>query len=197
MKALRSLVIAAALLAAGAAAAGAADEWQRIHGQVQAVTGDMVTLKADDGRTLTVDAKQVSSDLRKGLSQNEGVTVIGRAGASANQFIAEYLQKDSSDPSRGGTIVGQAPASQSPSASPTNVDEQSWQRIHGTVNSASGTTLSLKADDGRSLNVDMKDVDEAIRQSLSNGEKVTVIGFYRGDQNNVAAKYVQKDSSAK
>ena len=193
MKALRSLVIAAALLAAGAAAAGAADEWQRIHGQVQAVTGDMVTLKADDGRTLTVDAKQVSSDLRKGLSQNEGVTVIGRAGKSANQFIAEYLQKDSSDPSRGGTIVGQ-----SPSASPSSsVDEKSWQRIHGTVNSASGTTLSLKADDGRSLNVDMKDVDEAIRQSLSNGEKVTVIGFYRGDQNNVAAKYVQKDSSAK
>ena len=62
------------------------------------------------------------------------------------------------------------------------------------MSSVSGTTLSLKADDGRAINVDMKEVGEAIRQSLSAGDKVTVNGFYRGDQNTVAARFVQKES---
>ena len=173
MKLLRSFVAVATLVLVGAAGANAADDWQRIHGQVQSVSGNTVTVKADDGRVLTVDAAQVSNDIRGALTPNAGVTLIGKAG------------------------VGQTPSTQSPSASPTGVDDKSWQRIHGTVSSASGSTLSLKADDGRNLNVDLKDVDEAIRQSLSSGEKVTVIGFYRGDQNTVAARYVQKDSSAK
>src|SRR6266566_9379547 len=195
MKVLRSLLALTFVLAVGITGASAADDWQRIHGQVQSVSGNTVTVKADDGRVLTVDAARVSTDIRSALQPNAGVTLIGQAGGSANQFTARYIQQDSSDPSRGGTVVGQTPANQSPSAAPAPVDEQSWQRIHGTVGSASGSTLSLKADDGRNLNVDMKDVDQAIRQSLSTGEKVTVIGFYRGDQNTVAARYVQKDSS--
>ena len=181
-----------------AASSGNQGDWQRIHGQVQSVSGNTVNFKADDGRMLTVDAGQVSGDIRSSLAANEGATLIGFAGASANQFRAQYIQKDSSDPSRGGTVAGQASSGSSPAASPTtSVDEQSWQRIHGTVNSASGTTLSLKTDDGRMLNVDTKGVDQGVRQSLTNGENVTVIGFYHGDQNNVTAKFVQKDSSAK
>jgi preprotein translocase subunit YajC len=279
MKLLRSFVALTCLFLVGVAGvAGAADEWQRIHGQVQSVSGNTVTVKADDGRVLTVDAKQVSSEIRGALKPNTGVTLIGHAGASANLFTAQYIQQDASDPARGGTIVGQTPAapatdqswqrvhgkvqsvsgntvmvktddgrtltahagqvsaeirgnlakddgvtligfpgsrpdhflaryiqkdmstgaaSQAPSALPGAVDEKAWQRIHGTVSSVSGTTLSLKADDGRNLNVDIKEVGEPIRQSLASGEKVTVIGFYRGNQNTVAARFVQKDSSAK
>jgi preprotein translocase subunit YajC len=272
MQLLRSFLALTCLLLIGVAGAFAADEWQRIHGQVQSVSGTTVTLKADDGRTLTVDAAQVSNEIRGALKPNAGVTVIGKAGASANQFTAQYIQQDASDPSRGGTIVGQTPtsppadgkswqrvhgkvqsvsgntvtvkaddgrtltvdaaqvsaeirgalkpdagvtlvgfagaqptqftaqyieqdssASAAPSALPGAVDEKAWQRIHGTVSSVSDTTLSLKADDGRTLNVDTKEVGKEIRQSLASGDKVTVIGFYRGDQNNVAARYVQKD----
>jgi preprotein translocase subunit YajC len=279
MKLLRSFVALSCLLLVGVAGVAGADDWQRIHGQVQSVSGNTVTVKADDGRVLTVDAAQVSSEIRGALKPNTGVTLIGRAGTSANQFTAQYIQQDASDPSRGGTIVGQAPAapatdrswqrvpgtvqsvsgntvtvktddgrtvtahagqvsaeirgnlakddrvtligfpgsrpdhfqaryiqkdaaagaaaSQTPSALPGAVDEKAWQRIHGTVSSVSGTTLSLKTDDGRNLNVDIKEVGEPVRQSLASGEKVTVIGFYRGDQNTVAARFVQKDSSAK
>ena len=172
---------------------------QRVHGKVQSVSGNTVTFKADDGRTLNVDASQVSSEIRGALTQNEGATLIGFAGSDATKFTARYIQQDSSDPSRGGTVAGQSSAGStaSPSAMPGPVDEKAWQRIHGTVNSVSGTTLTLKADDGRNLNVDMKEVGEGIRQSLATGEKVTVIGFYRRDQNNVSARYVQKDSSNK
>jgi outer membrane lipoprotein SlyB len=174
-------------------------EWQRVHGKVQSVSGNTVTVKTDDGRTLTVDASRVSNEIRGALTRDEGVTLIGFAGSDATKFRARYIQQDSSDPSHGGT-AGQPPAgstAQPSAAVPGTVDEKAWQRIHGTVNSLSGTTLTLKADDGRNLNVDTKEVGEAVRQSLTTGEKVTVIGFYRGDQNHVAAKYVQKDSSNK
>ncbi|PYM85658.1 MAG: hypothetical protein DME13_10250 [Candidatus Rokuibacteriota bacterium] len=275
MKFLRSFVAVTCLLLAGVAGAGAADDWQRIHGKVQSVSGNTVTVKADDGRVLTVDAAQVSADIRGALAPGAGVTLIGKAGAQSNQFTAQYIQQDASDPLRGGTIVGQTPpavtdrswqrvhgtvqsvsgntvtvktddgrtltahagdvsaeirgslakddgvtligfpgsrtdhflaryiqkdsapgatGASAPSALPGPVDEKSWQKIHGTVNSVSGTTLSLKADDGRAINVDMKEVGEAIRQSLSAGDKVTVNGFYRGDQNTVAARFVQKES---
>ena len=276
MKFLRSLVAVTCLLLVGVAGAGAADDWQRIHGKVQSVSGNTVTVKADDGRVLTVDAAQVSADIRGALAPDAGVTLIGKAGAQSNQFTAQYIQQDASDPLRGGTIVGQTPpavtdrswqrvhgtvqsvsgntvtvktddgrtltahagqvsaeirgslakddgvtligfpgsrtdhfdaryiqkdsatgaagGASAPSALPGPVDEKSWQKIHGTVSSVSGTTLSLKADDGRAINVDMKEVGEAIRQSLSAGDKVTVNGFYRGDQNTVAARFVQKES---
>jgi uncharacterized protein Veg len=276
MKVLRSLVALSCLLLLGVAGA-AADDWQRIHGQVQSVSGTTVTFKADDGRILTVDAAQVGNEIRAALTPNEGVTLIGKAGASATQFTAQYIQQDSSDPARGGTVVGQAapPAtdrswqrvhgkvdavsgnrvtvktddgrtltvhaaqvsadirgnlakgdgvtligfpgsrvdhfvaryiqkdssagvsSAAPSASPGPVDEKSWQRIHGKVSAVDGTKLTLKADDGRNIAVDMAEVGEGIRKSLTTGEPVTVIGFYRGNQNTVAAKFVQKDSSAK
>jgi preprotein translocase subunit YajC len=248
-----------------------AREWQRVHGKVQSVSGNTVTVKTDDGRTLSVDASRVSNEIRGALTPDEGVTLIGFAGSDATKFRARYIQQDSSDPSRGGTAVGQTPtpaaadgkswqrvhgkvqsvsgttvtvkaddgrtltvdaaqvsaeirgalkpdagvtlvgfagdqptrftaryieqdssAGAAPSALPGPVDEKSWQRIHGTVRAVSGTTLSMKADDGRDLKVDMKEVGEAIRQSLTSGDKVLVIGFYRGDQNTVAARYVEK-----
>ena len=276
MKLLRSLLAVACLLLVSVAGAGAADDWQRIHGKVQSVSGNTVTVKADDGRVLAVDAAQVSADIRGALAPDAGVTLIGKAGTQPNQFTAQYIQQDASDPLRGGTVVGQTPpavtdrswqrvhgtvqsvsgntvtvktddgrtliahagqvsaeirgslakddgvtligfpgsrtdhflaryiqkdsatgatgGASAPSALPGPVDEKSWQKIHGTVSSVSGTTLSLKADDGRAINVDMKEVGEAIRQSLSAGDKVTVNGFYRGDQNTVAARFVQKES---
>jgi preprotein translocase subunit YajC len=267
MKLLRIFIALSCLLFVGVSGA-IAQEWQRIHGKVQSVSGNTVTVKADDGRTVTVDASQVDAGIRGALTAGEGVTLIGFKGSDANKFTARYIQQDSSDPSRGGTIVGQTPppadgkgwqrvhakvqsvsgntvtartddgrtltvdasrvsaeirnalktgagvtlvgfagqqptqftahyieqdgsAAQSPSASPTGVAQKPPQRIHGTVQSVSGTTLSMKADDGRELNVDMKDVGPGIRQSLRTGDKVLVTGFYRGEHM-VSARSVQK-----
>ena len=44
------------MYSATAAAPSGTRGWQRVHGKVQTVSGNTVTLKTDDGRTLTVDA---------------------------------------------------------------------------------------------------------------------------------------------
>src|SRR2546425_11339098 len=97
-------VLAACVALVGAAAAQTA---QNVHGTVQSVQGSQLTLKADDGRVLTVDKSAVGQDIQQVLAPGMGVTITGSAGASANQMTAQYIQQDSSEPSRGGAMMGQ------------------------------------------------------------------------------------------
>lgn len=159
-------------------------EWQNIHGSVRSVTGSTLTMRADDGRTLTVDMGKISPEIQKNLTPGERVTVATH-NVRGNNVRAEFIQKDSS-------------AGVQPSASPSAaVDDKAWQRIHGKVTSVSGSQLMFKADDGRDLTVDMKEVNDAVQKALTPGEAATVIGFYRGNDKHVQAKYIQQDSSAK
>jgi preprotein translocase subunit YajC len=172
-------------------------QWQRIHGKVESVQGTTLTLRADDGRTLTVDTSQVDSSVRQALTQGEGVTVIGHPGTAANQMRANYVQQDSSDPSHGGKVVGSG-SSTTPSSSTgasTTPKSGDWQRIHGKIQSVQGNTLTLRTDDGRVLTVDASRVDSKIRQGLTQGEGVTVIGNEWTGPTNLRASYVQQDSS--
>ena len=159
-------------------------DWQNIHGSVTSVTGSTLTMRADDGRTLSVDMGKVSPEIQRNLTPGERVTVATH-NIRGNNVRAEFIQKDSS-------------AGVQPSAAPSaTVDDKAWQRIHGTVSSVSGAQLMFKADDGRDLTVDMKDVNESVQKALTPGERATVIGFYRGNDKNVQAKFIQQDSSAK
>jgi hypothetical protein len=78
---------------------------------------------------------------------------------------------------------------------PAVADDGAWHRIHGTVHAVEGTRLTLEADDGRVLQVDMTDVSEAVRKTLAPYEGVTVVGRYTDDGRTVIARYIQQDSS--
>lgn len=88
------LALALVLTAATSVWAQAAGNWQRIHGHVQAVQGNQLTLKADDGRVLTVDVSQVSQSVRGALTPNEGVTIVGFPANEPNRFTARYIAQD-------------------------------------------------------------------------------------------------------
>jgi hypothetical protein len=90
-------------LAAGQADTGK-DTWRRIHGRVQGVEGDNMRFRTDDGRVLNVDLSNVGSEIRRALTKGEGATVIGHEWLGPNRLRAEYVQQDSSDVSRGGTV---------------------------------------------------------------------------------------------
>jgi preprotein translocase subunit YajC len=163
---------------------------QNVHGTVQSVQGSQITVKADDGRVLTVDMKAVGQAVQQAMAPGMGVTITGSAGGSANEMTAQYIQQDSSDPSRGGTVVGQ------PAAGTTTQPSADWQKVHGTVQSVSGTTLTVKADDGRVLSVDMTAVGENIQKAMAQGMGVTLSGFPGASANQFTAQYIQQDSSA-
>jgi hypothetical protein len=57
-----------------------------------------------------VDLSPISAQIRAALQPGEAVTVIGRDWTGPNQLRAQYVQQDTSDPSRGGRVA--------PSASP-------------------------------------------------------------------------------
>jgi preprotein translocase subunit YajC len=173
-----------ASLSAPAGAQSAPSQWQNVHGKVEKVEETTLTFKADDGRTLTVDMSQVGENVRKTLTPGEGATVVGFPGAQPNQFMARFIQQDSSDPSRGGRVVGQpsAPAG-------------SWQNVHGKVEKVEGTTLTFKADDGRTLTVDLSQVGENVRKALTPGGGATVVGFPGAQPNQFTARFIQQDSS--
>jgi preprotein translocase subunit YajC len=183
-------VVAQSISRAGSSSASSSSSssngWQQIHGVVREVQGSTLTLRADDGRRLTVDMSKVGTEIQQNLQRGDRVTVAAHE-VSGNQVRAEFIQKNSS-------------ASGAPAASPSSksVDEKDWQRIHGTVENVRGSRLTLKADDGRTLDVDMRDVSPEIRRALTQGEKVTVAGFYRGDDDRkVTARFIQQDSSKK
>jgi cold shock CspA family protein len=167
-----------------AGSASSSGSWQQIHGFVRDVEGSTLRLQADDGRHLTVDMARVGTEIQKNLQRGDRVTVAATE-VSGNHVRAEFIQKDSS-------------AGVQPSASPSQpVNEKDWQKIHGKVTSVEGARLMLKADDGRDLVVHMGEVNPAVQKALTPGEGVTVAGFYRGDDKNVHAKFIQQDSSAK
>jgi hypothetical protein len=104
-----AVVLAVLALVGAAQAQTKGQEWHRVHGTVQSVSGRIVTVKTDDGRTLTVDAAKVSGDVRGALTVNEGVTLIGFVGSDATKFTARFIQQDSQQDSSAASAPSAAP----------------------------------------------------------------------------------------
>jgi hypothetical protein len=69
-------------------------EYQRVHGYVQSVGWSTMSLKADDGRTLTVDTSQVDAQVRSTVRSGDLVSVVGKATARADRFVAEVVERE-------------------------------------------------------------------------------------------------------
>src|SRR5262245_31687973 len=88
------LTLALVLTAVSSAWAQAAGNWQDVHGVVQNIQGNQLTVKADDGRVINVDMAQVSSSVRGAMQPNMGVTVSGFPGSAPDRFTARYITQD-------------------------------------------------------------------------------------------------------
>jgi hypothetical protein len=92
------LVLALVLTAAAPAWAQAVGNWQDIHGIVQSVQGNQLTLKTDDGRIVQVDMAQVSPSVRSAMRPNMGVKVTGYPAPApavpSAGFTARYITQD-------------------------------------------------------------------------------------------------------
>jgi preprotein translocase subunit YajC len=147
-----------------------------IHGTVQSVSGKTLMVQSYDGGVFTVDASQVAS--LPSLRPGDAVTVTGNY--------------------PGGVTI--AASDIRPSPRPQEVAQpgrQEWQRVHGRVEKVQDRTLTFKADDGRTLSVDMSRVSQSVQRALSPGEGATLIGFAGSSADRFTARYIQQDSSAR
>lgn len=69
-------------------------EYRRIHGYIQSVEWATMSLKADDGRTLTVDTSQIESQIRTSMRPGDLVSVLGKTTPGSNQFVAERIERE-------------------------------------------------------------------------------------------------------
>jgi outer membrane lipoprotein SlyB len=163
--------------------------WHRVHGHVQSISGTSMSFRSDDGQTMSIDMSAVSPGIRQALSRGEAVTVIGHRAGDANHLRAEYIQQDSSDPTRHGRTTGSAP-----SASPGRIaDEKNWQRVHGEITSVESGQFTLRADDGRTVYVSTGEVSPpSARSGLQPGQRVTVLGSYNADQSQMTARRLER-----
>lgn len=68
-----------------------------------------------------------------------------------------------------------------------------WERVHGIVESVSGSTMKLRTDDGRVMTVDMTVVNPMVQAVLAPGDSVTVIGSV--GTNRATAQYIRQDDA--
>jgi hypothetical protein len=66
--------------------------YERIHGFVESVGLGTLTLKADDGRTMTIDVSNTRGNVRD-VRPGDLVNVVGRSTGS-DRFVAEVVQKN-------------------------------------------------------------------------------------------------------
>lgn len=67
--------------------------YQRIHGYVQSIGVGTLSLKSDDGRTVTVDTSHVGGQTHQGMQPGDLVSVVGKE-TGTNQFTADLIEKD-------------------------------------------------------------------------------------------------------
>jgi hypothetical protein len=174
--------VAALLAAATVLALAAAAYAGLLHGTVTGLGSARLTLRADDGQTYHVDLTEVDRAVRAAVAIGDKVTVSGDV--TRGRVAARYVELDSGDPTRGGHLGGVP-----------GPDDPSWQRVQGVVTGISGTTLTLKADDGRTLTVDTARVDEKVRATLGKGERITAAGLRAADRSHFTARYILKDGA--
>jgi len=70
-----------------------------------------------------------------------------------------------------------------------------WQHFHGQVQSVQGSQLTVKADDGRVVNVDMTQVSQSVKGAMTPNVGVTVTGFPGATPDRFTASYIEQDQS--
>lgn len=149
-----------------------AKEW-RINGVVEKKQPNQMTIRTDNNRVVVVDTSHARRQSADSIKVGDRVSVVGDF-TGRQRMQARAIRE-----------LGSA----------SKQTQGDWERIHGRVEAVEGSTLRLRADDGRMLNVDMSNVGSEIRQALTRGERATVIGYEWLGPNRLRAEYIQQSSS--
>lgn len=148
-----------------------------VQGTVEAVRDSKLRFRTTDGQALWVDTSQMpGSDTPR---ENQQGTLIYEPG-SRREVTALWLERRETQP----------PAT----ATPRPAGPGEYQRIYGYVQSVGWSTMSFKAEDGRTLTVDTTQVDMHVRGTVRQGDLVSVVGKTTTRADQFVAEIIERES---
>ncbi len=170
------------LAGAGAAQAQSSSDTYVVHGTTERADheANRVFVKGDDGRDYVVD---ISQGHASGAARTPGqeVTIYGRR-------TGDYRIE--------GNVIADRDYRSAAPAERERYHPRGWEQLHGTVQDVEGSRMRLRADDGRTVRVDLSALPDRREDMINNlrpGAMVTVIGDGDSRSDRFSARHVRFD----
>jgi hypothetical protein len=195
----RSLIALAILaLAAGAAQATPGDP-RVIQGTLEwpasLAAEPFIVVRGEDGRLYYADISAAQRRATGALAAGARVSILAVEGNRPHELAAVAFGAGEAA-GLGITLPGSASAPASslppPVSTSASMPEPMW-RLAGTVQSVSGTMVTLRTQDGQPQTVDASQLSVGTLRALRAGDRVTLFGVPRDDRRLIANGYVQSE----
>ncbi|HEV8281669.1 MAG TPA: hypothetical protein VGQ02_07430 [Candidatus Limnocylindrales bacterium] len=143
---------------------------QQLRGHVVHIRDTAVVMRAEDGQTYVVDATQIDSRKLESLTVGQGITVVGKPGSKSFTLMASDIRRDER---------GQA--------------SKPLKKVHGVVQSVSGSNVTFRTDEGRLLSVDAAQI-KGPQLQVKSGDAMTLV-YEDTAQRKVLARWLEPDQA--
>src|SRR5262249_27714921 len=183
------------------AAAAAPGEPRVLQGTLEwpATVGNepFVVLRGEDGRLYYADISGAQRRTPDPMRSGSRIAAVGVEGAGAHEVAA--IAVGAGDAGSLGVMPPGSMASLPPGSMPSTAvapgpPADSLWRLDGTVQSVSGTTVTVRKADGGTHAVDASSLNERTLRALRPGDRVSFFGVPRTDRRLVANGYIQSEA---
>jgi hypothetical protein len=201
----RSLVVLALLVLTAGTALAAPGDPRVIQGALEWPSSlsaePFVVVRGDDGRLYYVDISAAQRRVPGTLKAGSQLAALGVEGTRPYELAAiAFGAGDAASlgfPAPGSATMPSAsiPSTSIPSTAltPGPPPEPMW-RLDGTVQSVSGSLVTLRTDDARAQTVDMSELSPITLRALRSGDRVSLFGVPRADRKLIANGFIQADA---
>ncbi|HEU5194748.1 MAG TPA: hypothetical protein VFW70_08410 [Methylomirabilota bacterium] len=197
----RSLVALAIVGLSAGAAAAAPGEPRVLQGTLEwpatVANEPFVVLRGEDGRLYYADISGAQRRTPDPMRSGSRIAVLGVEGARAHEIAAIAVGAGDAT-SLGLTPPGSMASLPSGSLPSTAVapgpPAESFWRLDGTVQSVSGTTVTVRKADGATQAVDASPLNVRTLRALRPGDRVSFFGVPRTDRRLIANGYIQSEA---
>jgi preprotein translocase subunit YajC len=143
---------------------------QRMRGHIVHVRDATLIVRADDGQTYMVDATAVEATTRASMTPGQPVTIVAKPGSKPYVLVASEVRRDD-----------RAQAA------------RSFKKLHGVVQAANASTVTVRTDEGRLLSLDAAQI-KGQQPQVKSGDSTTVV-YEEGAQRKLVARWFEPDQS--
>lgn len=158
-----------------------------------------IVVRTDDGRQVYVNVHEARRTSPGAVVAGSRISAVGVEGAQPHEVAAvrvgagdSAIPGDVFSPPPSATVPS-APAVESTTPPPAPPVETLW-RLRGTVQSVSGPTVVLRTSEGSTHTVDVSNLSQATRETLRQGNEISLYGVPQRDRRLIATGFVQSEA---